>query len=452
MAEIYVTEKLNNLAEACAFPLYLVGGTVRDGLAGLNGGATDFDICAPASAEDLISAAEGCGATVTAVYKNTGTVKLKYGEEEYEFTSFRSDEYVRGLHRPVNTFFTDDIVLDARRRDFKCNAVYYDIRSGKICDPLGGLEDIRRRRLTTVADAEKVFGEDGLRLMRLARQAGQTGFEPDEECICGAFRSSALICDISPERIWAELNATLHADERYGVEYGQYAGLEILERTRVLDRIIPELTAGRGMVQPAAFHSHDVLEHSLRAVKYAEGSVRLAALLHDAGKPYCKIKSGSYHGHEEESARISEEVCARLRVPKRLAAETRRLCLLHMYDLRGDTRESKIRRLIVKNYDILDKLLLVKQADFSACRDELSTAPCVERWSSIYNKMRAEGVPFTVGQLCVSGADLINAGVEPRRVGKICAILLEECATDGALNRSGRIIRRALDLQNNGGV
>lgn len=447
---IRVSEKLNTLARACGFPLYLVGGAVRDGLAGLESGVTDIDICAPADTEAFVKAALGCGASVTAVYRNTGTVKLKFGEEEYEFTSFRSDEYTRGVHRPVNTFFTDDIRLDARRRDFKCNAVYYDIKSGEIRDPLGGVKDIKTRTLSTVAEAEKVFGEDGLRLMRLARQAAQTGFKPDCECMDGAARNARLITDISAERIYAELNAILHADEKYGVKYGQYNGLEILDKTRVLDCVLPELTAGRGMKQPEAFHSYDVLEHSLRAVKYAGNGVRLAALLHDIGKPYCKMKNGNYHGHEEESARISDEVCSRLKVPKKLAAETRRLCLLHMYDLRGDARESKIRKLIVKNHDIFDKLLMIKQADFSACRDNLSIAPCVTRWREIYGRMRDERVPFTVKELKANGAELIAAGVQPKNTGKICEVLLAECALDGALNKKERLIKRALDLQSNG--
>lgn len=442
--KIQVSEKLNILAKACDFPLYLVGGAVRDGLAGLDRGVTDIDICAPVDAEKFVKAAQSCGAAVTAVYRNTGTVKLKFGEEEYEFTSFRSDEYVRGTHRPVNTFFTDDIYLDARRRDFKCNAVYYDIKTCEICDPLGGVKDIEARRLSTVAEAEKVFGEDGLRLMRLARQAAQTGFGPDGECLDGALSNSRLIADISAERIYAELNAILHADGRYGVVYGQYKGLEILDKTRVLDVILPELTAGRGMAQPQAYHNYDVLEHSLRAVMYAEDGVRLAALLHDIGKPRCKIMNGNYHGHEEESARISDEVCARLKVPKRLAAETGRLCLLHMYDLRGDARESKVRKLIVGNYDIFDKLLMIKQADFSACRDDFSVAPCVTRWRAIYEKMKSEGVPFTLKQLAVNGAELISAGVEARSVGKICRALLLECSLDGSLNRRERLIKRAL--------
>ena len=263
-------EKLVNLAKSCNFPLYVVGGYVRDYLARLECEHSDMDLCAPVSAEEFCKKAEESGGEVKAVYKNTGTVKLCLDGEDYEFACFRSDEYIRGTHKPVNTFFTDDITLDARRRDFKCNAVYYDVREEVFKDPLGGLADIKNRRLSTVDNPEKVFGEDGLRLMRLARFTAQTGFEPTPDCLDGAKANAELIRDISAERVYAELDGILHADRRYGNAEGQYFGLKILDETGVLEIIRPELTLGRRMSQREQFHYYDVLEHSLRAVRYAD--------------------------------------------------------------------------------------------------------------------------------------------------------------------------------------
>ena len=432
--KITVSEKLYNLASACPFPLYIVGGYVRDALAGLESKAPDIDICAPVSADGFLNIAKNCGAEIDAVYRNTGTVKLGFGKEKYEFTCFRSDEYVRGVHTPIKTFFTDDMTLDARRRDFKCNAVYYDIARGELCDPLGGIADIENGRLSTVADADKVFGEDGLRLMRLARQAAQLNFTPTDECLQGAKNNCKLIADISVERIYAELDAILHADEKYGFEGAQYKGLKILDEVRVLDVILPELTLGRGMGQNETFHAHDVLEHSLRTVLYAEKEIRLAALLHDIGKPRAFIDSGKYHHHESIGAEIAEEVCTRLKVPKRLTAEVVRLTKLHMYDLKGDAHEGKIRKLIVANKDIFDKLLLIKQADFSACRDNLEEAPCVTKWRAIYKKMIEEGAPTELKELKIRGDELIAAGVPAPHVGKVLEELLYDCALNARLN------------------
>lgn len=438
-------EKLKQLASACPFPLYVVGGACRDYLAGLKSGhKRDWDICAPAPAAELEKIAGDLGIAAGAVYRNTGTVKLCAEGEEYEFTSFRSDGYIRGLHTPADIVFTDDIGVDARRRDFKCNAVYYDIVRGQFADPLGGIADIRDKKLTTVAPAAKVFGEDGLRLMRLARQAAQLGFTPDRECLDGARANCGLIDDISAERIRAELDMILHADEKYGVSYGQYTGLELLKDTGVLARILPELALGDGMAQRKDYHDHDVLEHSLRAVKYADASVRLAALLHDVGKPRRMLDTGKFALHEVAGAEIARDVCARLRVPKRLAAEVCALTLLHMYDLGGEARESKVRRFMVANYAYLSKLLLLKQADYSACKDDLSVAPCVARWERILSDMRAEGVPFTVKELNVRGDELIGAGICPDQVGETLGYLLSECALDARRNDKSTLIKLAL--------
>lgn len=437
-----ISENLMRLAEKCPYPLYIVGGKVRDALAGLPDG-TDTDICAPADADDFVRRATECGFTVEAVYKNTGTVKLKLGGEEYEFASFRSDEYVRGEHRPVRSFFTDDIMLDACRRDFKCNAIYYDIAAGRIVDPLGGREDVAAKVMTTVAPAEKVFSEDGLRLMRLARIAAQTGFTPTSDCLRGARENRALIADVHAERIYAELNLILHADEKNGLPHAQYRGVRLLHDVGVLPIVLPELAAGEGMEQRKDFHRYDVLEHSLRAVAYAAPEVRLAALLHDVGKPYCLKNKGSFVGHEEEGARMAREICARLKVPGKLTEETVRLIALHMYDLRGDAKENKVRKFILSNYDIFDKLLALKQADYSACKDDLSVAPAVKKFTRIYETMEREQVPFSCKELAVKGNDLIREGFPPESVGKTLNALLTDCAVAGIPNDQERLLDRA---------
>ena len=427
-------QSLIRLALACPYPLYVVGGRVRDFLAGLDPEKVDTDICAPASAEDFTTRAKSCGFTVTACYKNTGTVKIECGEDSFEFTCFRSDEYVRGEHVPTNIFFTQDINLDARRRDFKCNAVYYDIKNKSIVDPLGGVSDIDNKRLSTVAPPEKVFGEDGLRLMRLARISAQTGFLPSAECIEAARRHSGLIRDVSVERVYAELNLILHADERYGMTFGHYKGLKILKDIGVLQILLPELCEGDGLEQRKDFHKYDVLEHSLRCAAYADKSVRLAALLHDVGKPYCLKNYNAYAGHDKEGARIAAEICVRLKIPKKLTEEVVRLIETHMYDLRCDAKESKVRRFIVENIDIFDKILYIKQADFSACKDNFDTAPSVIKLKNIYKKMVDEGVPFTLKQLNVKGNDLLDSGFPPAEVGATLEKLLTDCCINAVEN------------------
>ena len=441
-----LSEKLKKLAAACPFSLYVVGGAVRDFYAGLKSKNRDIDICAPVSAEEFVEIAEKSGFCVDATYKNTGAVKLGADGQDYEFTCFRTDEYVRGGHVPQNIKYTSDINLDARRRDFKCNAVYFDIKSGAIADPLGGMNDIKRGILSTVAPADKVFGEDGLRLMRLARFAAQTGFTPDLECVSGAKKNAALIRDIKDERIWSELWQILNADGKYGVKGGQYAGVKLLCDIGVTAIILPELEACRGVKQREDFHNYDVLEHSLRAVLYADPAVRLAALLHDTGKAEVYKKTGRFVGHETVGAETAEGVLTRLKAPKKLAAETVKLIGLHMYDLRCDARESKARRFIVDNLPYFEKLLLLKQADFSACKDDMRIAPFVEKYNGIYAKMKEEGVPLTVGGLDIKGSDL--AGFVPAcEIGITLKKLLNECVIGSVPNNRQKLLEAAKRLR-----
>lgn len=442
---ITVPEKLHMLAKSLSKPLYVVGGVCRDALASMNvSGRLDWDICAPLSAETVAGKAQSLGIDVVAVYRNTGTVKMEADGEAFEYTCFRTDKYVRGTHSPVSVCFTEDIALDARRRDFKCNAVYYDILKGEFVDPLGGIEDIRHRRLTTVAPPEKVFGEDGLRLMRLARIAAQTGFTPTAECKQGACLNADLIKDVAAERVWAELSAILSADVKYGVYGGQYAGLKLLKEIGVLEIILPELTLGDKMAQRKDFHDHDVLEHSLRAVLYAPLQIRLAALLHDVGKPYCLINYGKFSRHDEVGRQMSLDICARLKVPSKLAQRVSQLVGLHMYDLSCAASENKVRKFIVNHYAVLDELLMLKQADYSACKDDLSVAPCVKKWKAVIEKMKAEGVPFTLKQLNVKGNELIEAGICAEQAGKTLNFLLEQAAMGCVPNQKERLILSAI--------
>lgn len=441
--KISVPEKLYQLAKSLPAPLYVVGGVCRDSIAGLNSPQPDWDICSPTSAEQVVAAAKSVGISIDAVYKNTGTVKMT-ADVPIEYTCFRTDKYVRGIHSPTEVCFTTDMSLDARRRDFKCNAIYYDILADEFCDPLGGIEDIKGKVISTVAPAKKVFGEDGLRLMRLARIAAQTGFTPTEECLNGAIANANLICDVAPERIWTELNAILVADKKYGVKDAHYNGLKLLHKSGVLKIILPELAEGDGLAQRSDYHDHDVLEHSFRAAWYAPEQIRLAALLHDVGKPYCVKKYGKSFLHPQEGKWMTLEICNRLKVPKKLAERVSLLTELHMYDLSCEASENKVRKFIVNNYNVMDELLLLKQADYSACKDDLDVAPCVKKWKRIIADMRSEGIPFTVKELAVRGNELIDAGISPNQTAKTLNFLLEQVAMKCVENKKERLISFAL--------
>ena len=422
--------KLIDLSCSLNRPLYAVGGVVRNFLLDRSV-SNDIDLAAAIPAEEVKLVATKCGFKILAEYKRTGTVTFTDGVNRYEYTAFRKDSYKGGTHRPTETQFTDSIEEDALRRDFKCNAIYYDIKDGKIIDLLGGVADVKTRTLDTVDKPEKVFSEDGLRLMRLARFTGELNFTPTKEVISAARANSINIKDISPERILTELNAILICDKKYHFSdaMGHYRALRVLDETRVLDIIMPELTEGRGMAQRADFHKYDVLEHSLRSVAYADPKVRLAALLHDVGKPYCFKRDGYYYHHFSEGERIAEKVLKRLRASKSTIKTVKFLVREHMVDLDCSMKESKVRKFLIKNFEYLEELLMVKQADFRASLEVEYTAPTLVKWRKILSVMKVDGTPFNLKELNISAEELIKLGYKDKQIGKELKSLFDYAVT-----------------------
>ncbi|MBP5466694.1 MAG: CCA tRNA nucleotidyltransferase [Clostridia bacterium] len=417
---ICLPENLKSLADLCPKPLYAVGGYVRNFL--IDGTVSDdLDIAASLSTEEIEKAAKLCGFKVVAEYKRTGTAVISDGKRKYEYTRFRTDFYgLGGGHKPAATMFTEDVALDARRRDFKCNAVYYDIKNDKIVDPLNGVCDIRDKILDTVIEPEKVFKSDGLRLLRLARFAAELNFTPTEKVLSGAKTYADNIRDIAPERIYEEIKKILVSDGKYKFsdKKGHYTGFVIMEKTGVLDVLFPELTAGRGMSQRVDFHRYDVLEHSLRTLMYADKSVRLAALFHDVGKPYRQLNCGTYKGHAEEGERIAREIMQRLKTDKRTAEKIAFLIRWHMFDINCGESERAVRRFIAENSGAIDALLKLKQADYSAGKDDFSVCPTVKRWTEILGAMKSDGTPFSVKDLKITAADLKKIGFKDKSIGE----------------------------------
>lgn len=441
-------EKIKDFAATLGCPLYVVGGYVRNFI--LNGAygceKTDVDLCSAMPQEEFLRKVREFGFTVKAAYNRTGTVLFSWGDTDYEYTAFRRDSYFDGgFHKPKEVVYTDDVKEDYLRRDFKCNALYYDITAEKVLDFCGGTDDIKNRVLSTVADAERTFSEDGLRLLRLARFAGELGFSVSAEATAGARKYAANVKNVSAERIYAELQRILAADTKYtfSPEDGHYRALKVAAETGVFDQIFPFLALGRGMSQRKDFHKYDVLEHSLRTVLYAPRQVRLAALLHDAGKPYCKLNFSSYSGHQDAGAVIAKDVLQRLKTDKKTVAETCRLIKTHMFDIAGENDEKNIRRFIVDNYDIYDKILLIKQADFRAGLDSDGVCPTVKRLTETSERMVADGTPFSVRELNINATTLRDIGFNGKEIKEEQTKLFYAAVENPSLNVAERLFEMA---------
>ena len=440
----HICTKLKALADDLDKPLYIVGGAVRGFI--IEGKiSNDIDLAGPMTTGELISALKKHGFIVRAEYPRTHTVMFSLKEDnstKYEFTSFRKEIYGEGGgHTPVSTELTEDIYEDALRRDFRCNAVYYDLKSNKFVDPLNGIEDIKNKILNTVKNPGEVFSSDGLRLLRLFRFAGELGFTPTEEVITYAKKFSGNVVDISGERIYEELTKMLICDQKYSYsdKEGHYRAFKYCHETGVLKYIFPELALGEGLSQRKDFHQHDVLEHSFKALLYSHPSVRLAALLHDIGKSVVYLRNGSHHFHSEEGANIVRKRLLDLKAPRHVLDDTLWLILNHMYDLKANEPIKNVRRFIVDNYPKIERLLLLKEADIKASNSDLVPLTVV-RWREIIKTMQTTNSPFGLKDLKINGKDLNELGLKGRIVGDILDKILDIVLENPLLNERRKLI------------
>lgn len=428
MNNIRISKNLKLLSGFFDQPIYLVGGYVRDSLLGYL--HSDIDLAGAVLPHTIIENLKDSPFTVSKTSPKLMTLKISIEDEVYEYTTFREETYVKG-HSPSKVVATESLKKDALRRDFKMNAVYCNIINGQIEDPLNGVSDIKNRIISTVEDAEKVFSSDGLRLMRLARMAGQLGFSVSEDTLKGAKRNCRLIDDIAPERIRDELNLILTADTVHNIASAHYEALLLLDRINVLERILPELTKGKGMLQREDFHKYDVFDHILHTVLYSDKKIRVAALFHDIGKPVCYENTGRYHGHEAVGKILTIEIMERLRYPKKEIDRTARLVESHMFNLDCKAKISTIRLFVQKNYDIIDDLVLLKKADNLGGGIEREENDSIKLLAKVYNEMRLKKVPFTISDLKVGGEDIL--ALPPITRGNALNGLLKECALNDKL-------------------
>ncbi|MCL2860864.1 MAG: HD domain-containing protein [Firmicutes bacterium] len=428
--KITVPKPLLTLSQDTQQPVYITGGFIRNKIAGITE-MTDIDLCGPQLALALQLPSSYM---VKMVNHRLGTSLIKRGFNEWEYTPFRTENYPPdGSHTPSNISFTNDLRLDAKRRDFCMNAIYYDIKDDKLIDPHGGVQDIKNKLIRAI-DPKVTFSQDGLRLMRLVRFAAETGFKIDGASAKAAMENAHLLNDISPERKRDELEKILLADLKYGVEYAHYRGLKLLHKLGLLKFVIPILSEGEGIEQNSEFHKYDVLEHTLQTVKYAAPEIRIAALMHDIGKIITHKESGNFHRHEIESEKLVPKLLGfdGLKFPKKVIIETKRLCRNHMYDLMQNTSTAKMRLFIARNWDIVDKLILLIDADGKATGTQKSERK--SRFFNIKQQMIEDKSPITVRDLKIDGSVLVDIGFFGAEVGVLLDDMLEKAIIDPKLN------------------
>jgi poly(A) polymerase len=312
---------------AAGHELHLVGGTVRDTL--LYGRATgDLDFATSARPPETERILQGWVDDIWLTGARFGTVSARKDDVVFEVTTYRSDSYEPGSRHP-DVRFGDDITTDLSRRDFTCNAMAVDLLHRRFVDPFGGLVDLQQRLLRTPLSAETSFADDPLRMVRLARFAAVLDADVDDDARAAATAMATQLSTISRERIRDELDKLVVAP-------AVARGLNLLCDTGLAAQFIPELPALR-MQRDPAHHHKDVYAHTIAVVERCPTDdlvLRLAALLHDIGKPATRrfVAGGNvtFHHHEVVGAKLARQRLIALRYPTRMVQQITELVRLHL--------------------------------------------------------------------------------------------------------------------------
>jgi len=367
-----IADELATRFAAAGHRLYLVGGSVRDALLGRL--STDLDFTTDARPEQVQRIVSGWADAVWDTGIEFGTVGASKNGTTCEITTFRADTYDRVSRNP-EVVFGDTIEGDLVRRDFTVNAMAVEVATKSFVDPHDGLAALARRVLDTPATPEESFADDPLRMLRAARFVSQLGFEPAPRVVKAMTDMSGEIRRITAERVQAELSKLL---------LGKHPrkGIELMVETGLADHVLPEVPGMRLAIDE--HHQHkDVYQHSLTVLEQAidlETShepklepdlvLRLAALLHDIGKPATRrFEPGggvSFHHHEVVGAKMVRKRLRALRYPKDVVSDVSQLVFLHLrfhgYG-RGEWTDSAVRRYVTDAGPLLSRLHKLVRAD-----------------------------------------------------------------------------------------
>ena len=362
--------ELANEFSKAGFKLALVGGSVRDIL--LNRLGNDLDLTTDARPDDIKKILKKWADDIWEVGIRFGTIGAKSGDLIFEITTYRSEVYLEDSRKP-SVEFGNSIEVDLSRRDFTVNAMAIEL-TGEIhfIDPYDGVRDLLLKVLKTPGTPELSFGDDPLRMLRAARFAAQLGFSIDSDLLVAMRKMADRLSIISAERIRDELiKLIMSKDPR--------VGLTTLVETGLCEKFLPEIPLLRLEIDEHHHHK-DVYEHTLTVVEQSIALeerlggpnlvARLAALLHDIGKPKTRalIPGGgvSFHHHEVVGSRMAKERLKKLRFDHQIVDDVSKLVFLHLrfhgYG-GGEWTDSAVRRFVRDSGDLLIHLHVLTRAD-----------------------------------------------------------------------------------------
>ncbi|MET4637357.1 CCA tRNA nucleotidyltransferase [Mycetocola sp. 2940] len=379
LSELAASPVVSTVASAFAdagFELSLVGGPVRDAMLGRI--VSDLDFTTNASPDEILTVVSPISDAQWDIGREFGTIGARVptgtGSEIVEITTYRADAYDGVTRKPV-VAFGDSLEDDLRRRDFTVNAMALRVPDVKLVDPCGGVEDLISHLLRTPSTPAVSFGDDPLRMMRAARFASQLGFVVDAETQAAMVDMADSIRIVSAERVQGELSKLLLTDE-------PRTGIELLVETGLAEIVLPEVPALRLEIDEHHHHK-DVYQHSLTVLEQAIGyeksrhpgetpdlTLRIAALLHDIGKPATRrLEPGgavSFYHHDMVGSKLAKKRLTALRYDNETIKDVSRLIELHLRFFgytEGAWTDSAVRRYVRDAGHLLERLHILTRAD-----------------------------------------------------------------------------------------
>ncbi len=433
-------EEVIHQLEANGYEAYVVGGCVRDSLMGCT--PLDWDVCTNATPDQVLSTFQSYHTIKTGLQHGTVTIMVK--KQPVEVTTYRLDGAYTDMRRPDSVTYVSDLREDLARRDFTINAMAYNPRLGLV-DCFSGQDDIEAKIIRCVGVATERFEEDGLRILRALRFASRLHFDI-ETCTALAMRKQReLLAHISVERIYKELK---------GILIGKGAASMLLSYPDIFSSILPELTAMQGLDQKNPYHIYDVWEHSAHCVDAIapQEELRLAALLHDCGKPECFAigEDGFGHsiGHADIGAQLTTKILRRLKSDNATIKAVSTLVKHH-----GDsspTRRAGMRRWIGKfGIDGLEQLFELKHADIMAQSPvkRAEQLAALDAARALRDEVISLSPSFTLKDLCIGGQQLMALGLKPGpQIKTTLDTLLSEVQDESLDNSPSILLERAQEL------
>ena len=425
--------KLSSRFRAEGHALYLVGGTVRDAFLGRSG--YDYDFATDAAPEDTHELVKPVASAVWLQGMRFGTVGAEIDGVRMEITTFRTERYQPDSRHP-DVEFASDIAVDLSRRDFTVNAMAVRLPEKEAIDPFDGLEDLKKKVLRTPIDPDESFADDPLRMLRAFRFASQLDFYIAPEVMESIARSKSKLQTVSAERIRDELS-------RLVVGRAPAKALTLADETGINDLFLPELSALKLEQDPVHKHK-DVFRHTLTVVEQTppELIVRLAALLHDIGKPKTRKiddEGVTFHHHEVEGAKMARRRLKELRFSNEVVDAVGDIIFLHhrFHTYRLGWSDSAVRRYVRDAGALLEPLNTLVRADCTTRRTDKAKR-LRERMDELDARITALAAEEELHKMrpALDGTQIgAYLGVPPgREIGEAWRFLLEQRIEHGVLS------------------